>query len=570
MLRILIIALSLLTAFMLHASSRLEKQGTATKLIVDGKPFIIIGGETGNSMGSCPEDVDSCIAIAKAHGYNTVLFPVSWELIEPHKGHFDFTSVDDIISRAAQSDIKVVLLWFGAWKNSMSCYTPLWFKQDTKSYPRARTRSGKPLEIASAFSKNVFEADAAAFSRLLRHIKTVDTAGSVIMLQIENEIGMLEDARDHSKLAETAYRKGVPAELVNHLDKNKKSLHPELLKKWQDAGMKQSGSWTDLFGDDIYTDEIFMAYHYAKYVEGLAVIARSIFPEMPLYVNAAMNSRGRRPGEYPSAGPLAHLKDIWHAGAPSIDFLSPDLYDKGFTDWVAAYALPDNPLFIPEIKTTGSNSAQAYYVVGEHNAIGLCPFAFNLRGDNSSIARQKAGNETLRSLIPVIAGHLGKGSMNGFYFDSESPTRTIERDGLSIKASHFFTLPWDPRATDGSEWTPTGGLIIRVAPMEYIVAGTGIVLTFNHASAPTRTEPVLGEDGFLLKGTSGKTADTQSSDRTASSRIGLGSVTEIAVNPDGSFTRLRTFNGDETHQGRHVRIGVDDYKILHVKLYEYK
>lgn len=569
MFRILIIALSMLTASMLYASSRLEKQGTTTKLIVDGKPFIIIGGETGNSMASSPEDVDSCIAIAKAHGYNTVLFPVSWELIEPQKGQFDFTSVDDIISRASRSDIKIVLLWFGAWKNSMSCYTPLWFKQDTKSYPRARTHSGKPLEIASAFSKNVFDADAAAFSRLLRHIESTDTAGSVIMLQIENEIGMLEDARDHSKLAEAAYRKGVPAELVNHLDKNKKSLHPVLLKKWQDAGMKQSGSWTDLFGDDIYTDEIFMAYHYAKYVEGLAEIARSIFPEMPLYVNAAMNSRSRRPGEYPSAGPLAHLKDIWHAGAPSIDFLSPDLYDKGFTDWVAAYALPDNPLFIPEIKTADSNSAQAYYVVGEHNAIGLCPFAFNLRGDASSIARQKAGNETLRSLIPVIAGHLGKGTMNGFYFDSQSPTRTVDHDRLSIKASHFFTLPWDPRAADGSEWLPTGGLIIRMAPMEYIVAGTGIVLTFNTASTSAHAEPVLGEDGFLLSGTAGNHENAQDVPRSASSRIGIGSVTEIAVNPDGSFTRLRTLNGDETHQGRHVRIGVDDYKILHIKLYEY-
>lgn len=566
--RTFLLALSLLSALFISAESHLERQGTATRLMVDGKPYIIIGGETGNSMASCPEDVDACIGIAKAHGYNTVLFPVAWELIEPQKGQFDFTSVDDIISRAAADDLRVVLLWFGAWKNSMSCYTPLWFKQDTKTYPRARTRSGKPLEIASAFSQNVFDADAAAFTKLLRHINDTDTAGTVIMLQIENEIGMLEDARDHSKLAEAAYRKGVPAELVKYLNKNKKSLHPELLSKWQGAGMKQSGSWTELFGDDIYTDELFMAYNYAGYVEGLAQIARSIFPTMPLYVNAAMNSRGRRPGEYPSAGPLAHLKDIWHAAAPSVDFLSPDLYDKGFVDWVAAYALPDNPLFIPEIKTSDGNSAQAYYVVGEHNAIGMCPFAYNLRGDRAAMARQKEGNERLKSLIPLISRYLGTGTMNGLYFDADSITRTIERDGIAVKASHYFTLPWDPRATDGSVWPATGGLIIQIAPMEYIVAGTGIVLTFN-PSVKTQDEPLLGEDGFLLDGSNRTTEATATKD-TPATRIGLGQVEEVAVNPDGSLTRLRTFNGDETHQGRHVRIGVDDYKILHVKLYEYK
>lgn len=572
--RILLPALALLLALSVTAGSRLERQGSATRLIVDGKPFIIIGGETGNSMGSSPEDVDECIGIAKAHGYNTVLFPVSWELIEPQKGLFDFTSVDDIISRAAKEDLKVVFLWFGAWKNSMSCYTPLWFKKDTESYPRARTRSGKPLEIASAFSQNVFDADAAAFTRLLRHIKETDTTGTVIMLQIENEIGMLEDARDHSALADAAYGKGVPAELIKHLRKNKKSLHPALLSKWQDAGMKQSGSWTEIFGDDIYTDEIFMAYHYASYVEGLAQIARSVFPTMPLYVNAAMNSRGRLPGEYPSAGPLAHLKDIWHAGAPTVDFLSPDLYDKGFVDWVAAYALTDNPLFIPEIKTTDANSAQAYYVVGEHNAIGMCPFAYNLRGDRAAIARQKSGNDKLSSLTPVISQHLGKNTMNGLYFDSDSTTRTIERDGITIKASHYFTLPWDPRATDGSEWPSVGGIVIRIAPMEYIVAGTGIVLTFNPETASGDSHsgeaPLLGEDGFLLTG-SGNTGTSAIAGKSATaSRIGLGQVNEVAVSPDGTLTRLRTFNGDETHQGRHVRIGVDDFKILHVKLYEYK
>lgn len=547
--------------------SRLERQGTATRLIVDEKPFIIVGGETGNSMATAGEDVAICLRSAVDHAYNTVLFPVSWELIEPRKGKFDFSSVDTIINRATEQKIKVGLLWFGAWKNSMSCYAPAWFKEDSRTYPRAHTKTGKPLEIASAFSPDVFAADAEAFTRLLDHIAVSDTAGTVILLQIENEIGMLEDARDHSEIAEKEYANAVPAALIAHLDKNRRTLHPQLLGKWQNAGMKKSGNWAEVFGDDIYTDEIFMAWNYARYVEGLACKARKIFPRMPLYVNAAMNSRDRRPGEYPSAGPLAHLKDIWHAGAPTVDFLSPDLYDNGFTDWVGRYALPDNPLFIPEIRCGQSNAAQAFYVVGEHDAIGLCPFAYNNRTDHTAIGYQANGNSCLRSLIPLIGRHIGMGSMNGFYFDSDSTERIIHRDNLKITSRHFFTLPWDPRATDGSTWPTTGGLIIRLNPMEYILAGSGLVVTFDADSSDSVSDEKLGEDGFLTSGNDRRSGNEKS---WHGKRIGLSSVEEIAMNDDGSWNCLRRLNGDETHQGRHVRIGVDDFRILHVKLYEYE
>lgn len=550
--------------------SRLERHpdGSAT-LMVGGQPYIIIGGETGNSMASCPADIHSCMLDAAEHGYNTVLIPVAWELIEPRQGQYDFSSVDTIIASAHRHSLKVIPLWFGAWKNSMSCYAPAWFKRDTDTYPRAHTSSGHPLEIASAFSPAVYEADARAFRSLLRHIADTDTAGTVIMLQLENEIGMLEDARDHSPLAQAQYDKGVPAPLVGYLKSHTSTLHPTLLRKWRDNGMKSSGTWTQVFGDDIYTDELFQAYNYALYVERLAREARKVFPDMPLYVNAAMNSRGRRPGQYPSGGPLAHLKDIWHAGAPTVDILAPDLYDGGIASWLAAYALPDNPLFVPEIKATQANAAQAYYAVGRHRAIGLSPFAYNLC-PAADRRYQREGNTLLLTLTPLLhpnpsAGHHTPFT-EGFYFTSDTPSDTIQSDGLNICASHYFTLPWDPRATDGTPWPDTGGLIIRLAPMDYIVAGTGIVLTFS-PDGQGGSAPLLGEDGFLLTGTA--PATTQSITPSATHRIGLASVEEVSVAPDGSLTRIRTLNGDETHQGRHVRIGVDEFKIIHVTLYPY-
>lgn len=125
-----------------------------------------------------------------------------------------------------------------------------------------------------------------------------------------------------------------------------------------------------------------MAWSYAQYVERMAKLARSIY-NIPLYVNAAMNSRGRKPGEYPSAGPLAHLIDVWHYAAPNIDFLAPDLYDKGFVDWVAKYKLHNNPLFIPEIRLEDNDGVRAFYVFGEHDAIGFCPFSIESGSDRA-------------------------------------------------------------------------------------------------------------------------------------------------------------------------------------------
>lgn len=562
--KVIAILCALLCVTVIQAADiSLRKQGSATQLYVDGKPFVILGGELGNSSASSPADIARIFPKLQRMNLNTVLVPVYWDMVEPVEGDFDFSLIDTTLEEARRCGLKVVFLWFGAWKNSMSCYAPSWFKSDYKKYPRAYTSEGKPLEIASAFSENVYQADSRAFKAWLSHLADVDKDGTVLMVQIENEIGMLEDARDYSAAAQREYDKGVPSQLIAFLEKNKKSLHPQLLERWRDNGMKRAGSWREVFGDDIYSDEYFMAWNYAAYVERLAREARDILGR-PLYVNAAMNSRGRKPGEYPSAGPLAHLKDIWHAAAPTVDILSPDLYDKGFTDWVAQYHTSDNPLFIPEIRRFDGNAAQAYYIIGEHDAIGISPFSIE-NGSDSPQSTPVRGYAALRDLMPLLVKYQGKGVMNGFYFDNDSTERILRHDGLKITANHYFTLPWDPRATDGSEWMPVGGVIIRLAPDEYIIAGTGIVVKFENETESS-VKRNLGEDGFLNAGSDRNAAPSWG----GGMRAGLASVDEVAVNPDGTLQFVRRYNGDETHQGRHVRIGVDDFQVLHVKLYQYK
>lgn len=560
--------------------AHLVDHDSTPRLMVDGKPWLILGGELGNSSASSPSDVAAIFPKLRDLGLNCVLVPAYWDLIEPEEGIFDFSTTDAVIDEADRNGLKVVFLWFGAWKNSMSCYAPAWLKKDFRKYPRARTKEGKPLEIASAFSDDVLRADSTAFTRWLSHTIARDTLATVVMIQIENEIGMLEDARDHSPLADRQYALGVPEALTRHLASHRSSLHPSIRHAWESNGSRMSGTWEEVFGPGIYTDEYFMAWNYAKYVERLAKAARSITP-LPLYVNAAMNSRGRRPGEYPSAGPLIHLKDIWHAAAPTLDFLSPDLYDPGFKDWVQSYATPDNTLFIPEIKRFDGNAAQAFYVFGEHDAIGLSPFSIENSADTPD-SPNVHGYTLLRRLIPLITAYqgrrysdMGKGSgtrsMNGLYFDHDSTTRVIRHDDLKITASHFFTLPWDPRAKL-PDWPAKGGILIRVSPREYILAGSGIVVNFDHADAATPSAtPALGEDGFLAQGSGSAAPSTPRPAAEASRpRIGIAQVAEVTIAPDGSLTPVRYFNGDETHQGRHVRIPVDDHRILRIRLYDYQ
>src|SRR4030043_354247 len=148
----------------------LRRQGEATQLIVDGKPFLILGGELGNSTASGIEYMKPMWQQLAESNLNTVLAPVYWDMIEPQEGRFDFTLVDDLIRGARRHNMRLILLWFGSWKNSMSCYVPYWVKKDYERFPRAQDKAGRGLEMLTAFSEENLMADAKAFASLMRHI----------------------------------------------------------------------------------------------------------------------------------------------------------------------------------------------------------------------------------------------------------------------------------------------------------------------------------------------------------------------------------------------------------------
>lgn len=131
----------------------LDRDRGSTQLIVGGRPFVILGGELGNSFAGTAAQAELTLPqIAHAH-INTVLMPVTWEQLEPAEGNFHFAILDHWVELARGQRLHLVLLWFGSWKNGFSSYAPGWVKKDPKRFPRAIAPDGRPLKILSTLSK---------------------------------------------------------------------------------------------------------------------------------------------------------------------------------------------------------------------------------------------------------------------------------------------------------------------------------------------------------------------------------------------------------------------------------
>ena len=270
----------------------LHKQGTATQLMVNDQPFLVLGGELHNSSASHLPYLNKLWPALKGAELNTVLAPVQWDQIEPVEGRFDFTVLDGMLKQARANDKKLILLWFGAWKNSMSTYVPPWVKRDVQRFPRSLARNGAPQEVLTPFSPKTLAADTAAYRALLAHLKQVDSERTVVMVQVENEIGMLPDVRDYSPLANAAIAGQVPKVLTDYLVANRARLHPSVQALWAANGHRTSGTWAEVFGTSVGAEEIFQAWGYASFVETMTAAGKAAYP-LPMYVNAALNRPGK-------------------------------------------------------------------------------------------------------------------------------------------------------------------------------------------------------------------------------------------------------------------------------------
>ncbi len=286
----------------------LQPRDAAVDLVVDGAPFLVLGGELGNSSGE-PGYLERWWPRLRALNLNTVLAPVSWELVEPREGAFDFATVDGLLAGARAHDMRLVLLWFGSWKNSMSCYAPAWVKTDTRRFPRAADASGRSLDILSPFAAANREADARAFAALMRHLRETDgDRHTVVMVQVENEIGMIPEARDQERGGGRGVRRRRSrTTLLEYLRRHDDPLAPELRASWDGPRAAPAPARGDrCSGPAPQPRSSSRPGTSARYVEAVAAAGKAEYP-LPMFVE-------RRP--HPPGLPSRAVSERRAASAP--------------------------------------------------------------------------------------------------------------------------------------------------------------------------------------------------------------------------------------------------------------
>ncbi|MHC9420221.1 GH35 family beta-galactosidase [Sphingomonas citri] len=533
------------------SAPHLERRGKATQLIVDGKPFLVLGGELHNSSSSDLAYMAPIWPKLKGMNLNTVLAPIAWETIEPQEGRFDFSNVDGLLKGARAQNLRLVLLWFGAWKNTYSSYVPAWVKRDQTRFPRAETSDGRGTERLSPFSTSTRDADARAFTALMRHLRAVDEVQhTILMVQVENEVGVIPESRDHSAPADAALAAPVPEPLLRYLAANRSTLHPTLRTAWEAAGARTAGTWREVFGDAAMTDSLFMSWAYATYIEGVTAAGKAQY-RLPMFTNAALIRPNYEPGQYNSGGPLPYAIDIYKAGAPSLDFLAPDIYFEDYANWASQYARPDNPLFVPEARGGPVGAANALYSLGTLRAVGFSPFGIDgegvvLQGD-ASIGLSAAGEGDpamtalygqLAPLAPLILQKQVEGGLTTVLMEGGAQRAGRGRIGDYVVN---MTRAGGPKG-DVDQTSRVAAMFLQTTSDEFLVVGSGDAqLSFT-------------------------------TDRPGEPIVGIESIDEQYLR-DGGMVAGRRLNGDETGQGQSLRLfskDAGDRKIYRVRLYRYR
>lgn len=446
--------------------------------MVDDRPFIILGGELHNSSSSSLSYMEPIWGKLRELHCNTALAAVSWELIEPEEGKFDFTLVDGLLEGARKHGLRLVLLWFGSWKNGTSSYAPAWVKLNLERFPRMRLRSGETTRTLSCFSEEACNADAAAFAMLMRHLRQVDgEEHTVLLVQVENEVGLKGAARDYAPEADAQFHAPVPAQLVRHLTTRTDTV-PML------ATTRAEAHWKERFGP--VAEETFMAWHMARYIEHVAEAGRKEYA-LPLYVNAwTVQHKGDLPGVYPSGGPVAHMLEVWRCAAPTLDLFAPDIYLPDFPAECALYARPGNPLLIPEARRDRWAPANVFYAIGQHDAIGFAPFGVESIGSKQAPPIGQAVQEVLMDMehtevgdmlsncyrllgdmIPVLTDYYGTDTMTG-----------VLQTGSDVQNVRLGDYVLRVKFHSQGEF-PGAGILIADSPSSFIIAGHGFRVEFQ-------------------------------------------------------------------------------------------
>jgi beta-galactosidase GanA len=459
-------------------------------LLVDGEPFLMLGAQTNNSSNYPSMLPDVWAVIDQLHA-NTLETPVAWEQIEPSEGRFDFSWIDSLLPQARQHHVRLILLWFGASKNTSPSYAPEWVKSNTKRFPRMITRDGKTHYVLTPLARSTLEADSRAFEALMRHIREVDPKHIIIMVQVENETGSYRSPRDFSAEANRLFAKTVPAPLALQTGK--------------------SGTWSQVYGWK--ADQAFNAWYTARYVDQVAAAGQAEL-NLPMYANAALSDPFKEEGAQfgASGGPNWNVIQIWKAAAPHIAIEAPDLYDRDDRIYAAQldhYARADNALFVPENGNASEYSRFLWLALGR-GAIGWAPFGMDSTGfSNFPLGARTLDAATLEAfsskyqLLEPIANDWAKLAFSnptiGFAKPKDGSDQTQVMGRWKVSAMYgmwefgerdwtWIDLPANPKKD-----LPVGGAaVIQLGTDEFLVAGSDVRLRFD------LNNPVAGENVQFL------------------------------------------------------------------------
>jgi hypothetical protein len=509
------------------------------QLYVNNEPFLIIGGELLNSSASSIEHMHDIWAHIRSLNVNTVLLPINWQQFEPQEGTFDYSLVDSHIKSAYDNNMKLVILWFGSWKNGQSHYTPDWVKADMNRFPRMLFKDKRITNTISNIHKNCLNADLKAYKKLMERIAQVDKHGTVLMMQIQNEVGLLGGTRDFSPEVTELFEQQVPDELIKYISNNLSKLKPNIRDPYVSNGSKTQGTWEDVFGISPNTDEIFMAWNYAIYINELSKAGKAIF-NLPTFVNAWDASGGNLiPGVWPSGGPNYLMIDIWQAGAPDIDILANDNYAPEFGLSATNFIHNRNPLLVPEacaiwMNDTISAAPKAFFCFGHFKAIGFSPFGIDHRIYHSNHSIKKA-YEVLNNLSPLITQAQVEDRINGFMEDDDASPVSFQLGDFIFKPKYDLQK---------NSLIKGYGLIIQISEDEFIVSGNACYVDYQSADSNKPNAQLLSiEEGKFV---------------------------------DGKWLKKRTLNGDEFRiklpphtYNLASNVHLDDICVLKIKLFKY-